>query len=213
MGLPQRRLAPGPEESPIVWRTVQVGEGPTAFAAELALPEAATGLVLAARTADTDDFIAALTQSLWAGGRGVMCIDVPPEVPDRARNAAGDTGQWAGRLTAAARWARTRSWVWHLPQGLAGQGAGAAAAIEAAAALDAAVAAMVVLDPRLDRVSRVALALNRAPTLALFSGRAARTDSLPRSSEAEYAVGRLPEGAEDAEAASRAEAWLAQHLG
>lgn len=102
------------------------------------------------------------------------------------------------------------------PERPSGAARGEADAIEAAAALDGTVGALVVLEPRLDLVSRVALALNRAPTLVLVQGQS-QPGWMPQAGPVECVLRRLPAAVGGREvpgtgALSEARTWLARHL-
>lgn len=194
--------------------------GADAFEAGLCVPESAKALVLVAHDSrpvpSGGQQGVDMANSLVAEGMAVMQVDAPNVMAGSLRNEADAIGQWVGRLTEAARWARTRALVWDLPQGLLGTGRGAAAAFEAAAALDGAVGALVVLTPRIDLVSRVALALNRAPTLVLMPSQM-QPGWLPQSGPIECVVRRLPVvvGSKDTQgghAFAEARDWLARNL-
>ena len=215
MGLMQARLELRQDETAIRFRPLALARDQDHFEADLCVPEAAWGLLLLARDPDTGA-AAEWAHRLIAQGMGLLRVDPPDEAPGARHAQEAVIGPWAGRLIAAARWARTRSKVCDLPLGLLGMQRGAAAAIEAAAALDTAAGALLVLDARVDLASRAALALNRVPTLMLVSGRDA-TGSDPAAGMRHSRVHRMPAGTTDSRLpASRtlalAQSWLTRTL-
>lgn len=217
MGLPQPRFEPQSPGLELQFRPVRLMAGSDAFEIGLCVPESAKTLVLVAGDSRTTlQAGTEMARSLVGAGMAVMQVDAPERPSGAARGEADAIGQWAGRLIEAARWARTRALVWDMPQGLLGAGRGAAAAIEAAAALDGTVGALVVLEPRLDLVSRVALALNRAPTLVLVQGQS-QPGWMPQAGPVECVLRRLPAAVGGREvpgtgALTEARTWLARHL-
>lgn len=220
MGLSQPQFELQQAQAACEFRPVRLMAGADVFEAGLCVHGSAKALVLVAH--DPRSVLPGgqqgvdMASGLVAEGMAVMQVDAPDVIDGSQRNEADAIGQWVSRLTEAARWARTRAQVWDLPQGLLGTGQGAAAAFEAAAALDGAVGALVVLTPRMDLISRVALALNRAPTLVLMPGQM-QPGWLPQSGPVECVVRRLPVGAENKDAQvghafAEARDWLARNL-
>jgi putative phosphoribosyl transferase len=153
---------------------VRIAVGDALLEGALDVPAHAVGLVLFAhgygssRHSPRNNFVAAV---LREAGIGTLLVDLllPGEERDDARRF--DAGLTAGRLLMAARWIATRPATRALPLGLFGSSLGAAAALEAAAALGDEVRAMVLRGGRPDFASRVALATLTAPTLLLVGGK------------------------------------------
>ncbi len=153
---------------------VRIPAGEATIEGMLEIPPHAIGLVLFAhgsgssRHSPRNNFVAAV---LREAGIGTLLMDLLTPEEDRDYERRFDIGLLTGRLLAATRWAATRPATRALPLGFFGASTGAAAALEAAAALGDGVQAVVSRGGRPDLASRVALATVTAPTLLLVGGR------------------------------------------
>lgn len=152
---------------------VRIPAGGATVEGALEIPDNAIGLVLFAhgsgssRHSPRNNFVAAV---LREAGIGTLLMDLLTPEEDRDVEHRFDIGLLTARLLAAARWAATRPATRELPLGFFGASTGAAAALEAAAALGNGVRAVVSRGGRPDLASRVALASVTAPTLLLVGG-------------------------------------------
>lgn len=152
---------------------VHIPAGRATIEGMLQLPEGANGLVLFAhgsgssRHSPRNNYVAGV---LRAAGVGTLLMDLltPEEDADYARRF--DIGLLTRRLLDAARWAGEQDETQALPLGFFGASTGAAAAIEAAAALGPRARAVVSRGGRPDLASAQALASVTAPTLLLVGG-------------------------------------------
>lgn len=154
--------------------TVRIPDGKDSVEGVLEIPRDAIGLVLFAhgsgssRHSPRNNYVAAV---LREAGIGTLLMDLLTPEEDSDRERRFDIGLLTRRLLAAAHWTATRPATRALPLGLFGASTGAAAALEAAAALGSDVRAIVSRGGRPDLASRVALAAVSAPTLLLVGGR------------------------------------------
>lgn len=152
---------------------VRIPTGEAAMEGALAVPPHAVGLVLFAHGSGSSRHSPrnnAVAAALREAGIATLLMDLltPEEDGDCVRRF--DIGLLAGRLLAAARWAAAQPAARALPLGFFGASTGAAAALEAAAALGDTVQAVVSRGGRPDLASRAALAAVTAPTLLLVGG-------------------------------------------
>jgi len=139
----------------------------------LDIPDRAVGLVLFAhgsgssRHSPRNNYVAGV---LRQAGVGTLLMDLLTPEEDRDVARRFDIGLLTQRLLAAARWANTEASVQNLPLGVFGASTGAAAALEAAAALGTDAKAVVSRGGRPDLASRQALTSVTAPTLLLVGG-------------------------------------------
>ncbi len=139
----------------------------------LEIPEGAVGLVLFAhgsgssRHSPRNNYVAGV---LRAAGIGTLLMDLltPEEDSDYSRRF--DIGLLTGRLLEATRWVAAQEATRDLPLGFFGASTGAAAALDAAAALGDTARAVVSRGGRPDLASEQALLKVRAPTLLLVGG-------------------------------------------
>jgi putative phosphoribosyl transferase len=139
----------------------------------LEIPDAAVGLVLFAhgsgssRHSPRNNFVAGV---LREAGVATLLMDLLTLEEDRDYAQRFDIGLLTGRLLDAARWAGAQESARTLPLGFFGASTGAAAALEAAAALGDTARAVVSRGGRPDLASSDALARVSAPTLLLVGG-------------------------------------------
>lgn len=152
---------------------VHIPAGRATVEGMLELPDEAVGLVLFAhgsgssRHSPRNNFVAGV---LRAAKVGTLLMDLltPEEDTDYARRF--DIGLLTRRLLDAARWVAEQGTTKSLPLGFFGASTGAAAALEAAAALGPQARAVVSRGGRPDLASPQALASVCAPTLLLVGG-------------------------------------------
>jgi putative phosphoribosyl transferase len=154
-------------------RLVHIPAGAAAIEGMLEIPEHAVGLVLFAhgsgssRHSPRNNFVAG---ELHAAGVGTLLLDLLTPEEDRDYSRRFDIGLLTQRLLDAARWAARQDATKALPLGFFGASTGAAAALEAAAALGDTTRAVVSRGGRPDLASAQALAKMTAPTLLLVGG-------------------------------------------
>jgi putative phosphoribosyl transferase len=107
---------------------------------------------------------------LREAGVGTLLMDLLTPEEDRDYSRRFDIGLLTERLLAAARWMGSEAAAQNLPLGFFGASTGAAAALEAAAALGADARAVVSRGGRPDLASEQALQKVSAPTLLLVGG-------------------------------------------
>ncbi|MEW6413901.1 MAG: alpha/beta hydrolase [Pseudomonadota bacterium] len=152
---------------------VHIPAGRATIEGMLQLPDDAIGLVLFAhgsgssRHSPRNNYVAGV---LRAARVGTLLMDLltPEEDADYSRRF--DIGLLTRRLLEAARWVGEQDETQALPLGFFGASTGAAAAIEAAAALGPRARAVVSRGGRPDLASAQALAAVTAPTLLLVGG-------------------------------------------
>jgi putative phosphoribosyl transferase len=139
----------------------------------LEVPDGAVGLVLFAhgsgssRHSPRNNYVAGV---LRASGVGTLLMDLLTPEEDRDYSRRFDIGLLTQRLLEAARWVGAQESTRALPLGFFGASTGAAAALEAAAALGEQTRAVVSRGGRPDLASELALQKVRAPTLLLVGG-------------------------------------------
>jgi putative phosphoribosyl transferase len=139
----------------------------------LEIPERALGLVLFAhgsgssRHSPRNNYVAGV---LRQAGVATLLMDLLTPEEDRDYSRRFDIGLLTERLLAAARWVGAQEATRALPIGFFGASTGAAAALEAAAALGDGARAVVSRGGRPDLASEQALQTVRAPTLLLVGG-------------------------------------------
>jgi dienelactone hydrolase len=139
----------------------------------LAIPDRATGLVLFAhgsgssRFSPRNNFVAG---ELRRAGLGTLLIDLLTRREDQDYERRFDIALLTQRLVAVSNWLASQPAMVSLPLGLFGASTGAAAALQAAAALPQSVKAVVSRGGRPDLAGRHALAQVRCPTLLIVGG-------------------------------------------
>lgn len=139
----------------------------------LEIPDVAVGLVLFAhgsgssRHSPRNNYVAGV---LRAAGVGTLLMDLLTPEEDRDYSRRFDIGLLTQRLLDAARWVGAQESTRDLPLGFFGASTGAAAALEAAAALGESARAVVSRGGRPDLASELALQKVSAPTLLLVGG-------------------------------------------
>jgi putative phosphoribosyl transferase len=147
--------------------------GPVTIEGMLEIPERAIGLVLFAhgsgssRHSPRNNYVAGV---LRQAGVGTLLMDLLTPEEDRDYSRRFDIGLLTQRLLDAARWASVQESTRDLPLGFFGASTGAAAALEAAAALGDQTRAVVSRGGRPDLASEQALVKVAAPTLLLVGG-------------------------------------------
>ncbi|WP_018078508.1 dienelactone hydrolase family protein [Thiobacillus denitrificans] len=139
----------------------------------LDIPDGAVGLVLFAhgsgssRHSPRNNYVAGVLRD---AGVGTLLMDLLTPEEDRDYSRRFDIGLLTQRLLDAARWVGAQDTTRALPLGFFGASTGAAAALEAAAALGEAARAVVSRGGRPDLASELALQEVGAPTLLLVGG-------------------------------------------
>lgn len=152
---------------------VHIPAGGATVEGMLEIPENAVGLVLFAhgsgssRHSPRNNYVAGV---LRAAGVGTLLMDLLTTDEDRDYSRRFDIGLLTQRLLEAARWVASQPATRDLPLGFFGASTGAAAALEAAAALGEQTRAVVSRGGRPDMASEQALRKVRAPTLLLVGG-------------------------------------------
>jgi putative phosphoribosyl transferase len=152
---------------------VHIPAGGATVEGMLEIPDGAVGLVLFAhgsgssRHSPRNNYVAGV---LHEAGVGTLLMDLLTVDEDRNYSRRFDIGLLTARLLAAARWVATQEATRDLPLGLFGASTGAAAALDAAAALGHQARAVVSRGGRPDLASEQALLTVRAPTLLLVGG-------------------------------------------
>ena len=152
---------------------VHIPAGGVTVEGMLEIPERAVGLVLFAhgsgssRHSPRNNYVAGV---LRAAGVGTLLMDLLTPEEDRDYSRRFDIGLLTQRLLEAARWVGAQEATKHLPLGFFGASTGAAAALDAAAALGNGARAVVSRGGRPDLASELALLKVRAPTLLLVGG-------------------------------------------
>jgi putative phosphoribosyl transferase len=141
--------------------------------ADLIVPPGAAGVVLFAhgsgssRHSPRNQYVAA---QLREAGLATLLIDLLTPEEDEVVRTRFDIALLTGRLAEAARSLARAPQTRDLPVGLFGASTGAAAALEAAAAMPEAIRAVVSRGGRPDLASRAALNEVKAPTLLIVGG-------------------------------------------
>ena len=152
---------------------VHIPAGGVTVEGMLEIPAAAVGLVLFAhgsgssRHSPRNNYVAG---ELRAAGVGTLLMDLLTPEEDRDYSRRFDIGLLTQRLLEAARWVGTQDATRDLSLGFFGASTGAAAALEAAAALGDRTRAVVSRGGRPDLASELALQKVTAPTLLLVGG-------------------------------------------
>ncbi len=152
---------------------VHIPAGSAMVEGMLEIPEGAVGLVLFAhgsgssRHSPRNNYVAGV---LRAAGVGTLLMDLLTPEEDRDYSRRFDIGLLTQRLLDAARWVGAQASTRDLPLGFFGASTGAAAALEAAAALGNGACAVVSRGGRPDLASEQALLKVSAPTLLLVGG-------------------------------------------
>jgi len=154
-------------------KTVQIPVDGVTLEGALNIPDAANGMVLFAhgsgssRFSPRNNFVAA---ELRRAGLGTLLIDLLTRVEDRNYETRFDIPLLTGRVVAVANWLATQPATASLALGLFGASTGAAAALQAAAALPQSIKSVVSRGGRPDLAGTQALADVRCPTLLIVGG-------------------------------------------
>jgi putative phosphoribosyl transferase len=154
-------------------RQVHIPVGQVRLEGDLALPPAPIGIVAFAhgsgssRHSPRNQYVASVLQ---AQGIATLLFDLLTVSEDRDYERRFDIALLTERLIAAARWIGTEAGLEHLPLGFFGASTGAAAALQAAAALGSSVKAVVSRGGRPDLAGAKALHAVGAPTLLIVGG-------------------------------------------
>jgi len=154
-------------------RLVRIPADGVTLEGALEIPPGAAGLVLFAhgsgssRFSPRNNFVA---QELRRAGLATLLIDLLTHDEDRDYQKRFDIGLLTQRLVTVAQWLATQADTRAFALGLFGASTGAAAALQAAAALPEAVTAVVSRGGRPDLAGGQALARVRAPTLLIVGG-------------------------------------------
>lgn len=192
----------------------------------LALPANAQGLVLFAhgsgssRHSPRNNYVARVLRD---NGIGTLLMDLLTVSEDLDYQTRFDIPLLTQRLAAATRWVRAQDSTRHLPIGYFGASTGAAAALQAAAALGQDIRAVVSRGGRPDLAGRHDLAKVKSPTLLLVGGRDEEVIELNRAAAAHMscpqALSIIPgathlfeEAGTLEEVARQAAIWFKQHL-
>ena len=152
---------------------VHIPAGRATVEGMLEIPAGACGLVLFAhgsgssRHSPRNNYVAGV---LRAAGVGTLLMDLLTPDEDRDYSRRFDIGLLTRRLLDASRWVAEQEATRELPLGFFGASTGAAAALEAAAALGDGARAVVSRGGRPDLASELALQKVSAPTLLLVGG-------------------------------------------
>lgn len=156
---------------------VRIPAGSHTLAGELAIPEAAKGVVLFAHGSGSSRFSRRnqiVAVELRRAGLGTLLFDLLTAEEERADQTTGrfrfDVALLAERIAAATVWLKSSGRAADLPVGYFGASTGAAAALVASAALGGAVRAVVSRGGRPD-LAGGALPYVQAPTLLIVGGR------------------------------------------
>ena len=158
-------------------RPVRIATGPVALDGDLAVPEAARGMVVfvhgsgSSRRSPRNRFVA---ETLHEGGLATLLFDLLTEAEEHqerfTRHLRFDIGLLAGRLLDVMDWLLRRPEASGLKIGCFGASTGGGAALAAAAARPEVVAAVVSRGGRPDLAGAETLAHVRAPTLLIVGG-------------------------------------------
>ncbi len=166
------RLLATTRTAPPVRRSVTFPAGDGRIDGDLVVPEQAHGLVLFAHGSGSSRLSPRnreVAHALQTRGLATLLFDLLTPAEAAHRELVFDIPLLGDRLEAVARWTREEPTLRDLPLGLFGASTGAAAAVRAAAALDAAVAAVVSRGGRPD-LAPERLPLVTAPTLLVVGG-------------------------------------------
>ncbi|MBT9613549.1 MAG: dienelactone hydrolase family protein [Burkholderiales bacterium] len=152
---------------------VHIPDGPAIIEGMLEVPENAQGIVLFAhgsgssRLSPRNNYVAKV---LRQAGIGTLLMDLLTAEEDKTYAMRFDIALLTRRLTVATAWLQQDLRVKGLPIGYFGASTGAAAALQAAAKIGAAISAVVSRGGRPDMAGAVALREVGAPTLLLVGG-------------------------------------------
>ena len=153
---------------------VHIPDGPATIEGMLEVPAEATGLVLFAhgsgssRHSPRNNYVAGV---LREAGIGTLLMDLLTVEEDTDYQTRFDIPLLTKRLTVATAWLQGQAKMKALPIGYFGASTGAAAALQAAAKMGKAVAAVVSRGGRPDLAGETALRQVLSPTLLLVGGR------------------------------------------
>lgn len=215
--------------STVVCRDVIVALDDAALEGFVAIPPAASGLVIFAHGSGSSRFSSrntAVADALNRSGLGTLLFDLltadENAVDLRTRQLRFDIGLLTRRVVGTVDWVGTQPDLQHLRIGLFGASTGAAAALAAAAARPAEVAAVVSRGGRPDLAGE-ALAQVHAPTLLIVGGRDTEVIELNRQAASRMSAPRelrivphathlFEEPGTLEEVATLACEWFLQHL-
>lgn len=206
---------------------VHIPAGPAIIEGMLEVPDDAIGLVLFAhgsgssRHSPRNNYVAGV---LREAGIGTLLMDLLTVEEDSVYETRFDISLLTQRLTVATQWLQAQAALKGLPIGYFGASTGAAAALQAAAKMSAAVAAVVSRGGRPDLAGEAALRQVVSPTLLLVGG---WDDGVIKLNQAAYdvmlcekkfsiipgATHLFEEPGTLEEVAKEARAWFARHLG
>jgi putative phosphoribosyl transferase len=207
--------------------TASIPAGKVRLDGTLSLPPEARGIVAFAhgsgssRRSPRNQYVASVLQ---AQGLVTLLFDLLTPAEDRDYQRRFDIALLTERLIAAARWIEADPDLDRLPLGLFGASTGAAAALQAAAALGSGVKAVVSRGGRPDLAGAKALHAVSAPTLLIVGGEDHGVIELNQAAHAELrcekALKLIPGATHLFEepgtleaAADAAAAWFDKHLG
>lgn len=208
---------------PVRSETITVGS--VSLHGDLALPPNAIGVVLFAHGSGSGRFSPRnrfVAQTLQEGGLATLLLDLLEEAEADDRRKVFDIDLLADRLLGAMLWLRKRPGTAGLPIGLFGASTGAGAALQAAARMPEAVAAVVSRGGRPD-LAAAHLARVTAPTLLIVGGHDEPVIEMNREALAQLtcpkqliivpgATHLFEEPGTLEQVAARAMNWFARHL-
>lgn len=153
--------------------TVKIPAGAVELSGDLVLPPAASGVVLFAHGSGSSRFSPRNTyvaKVLQQQGIGTLLFDLLTRAEDQDYALRFDIDLLTQRLLAATLWLQKNAAMKTLKTGYFGASTGAAAALQAAAKMQDAVAAVVSRGGRPDLAGEVALSQVTAPTLLIVGG-------------------------------------------
>ena len=154
--------------------TVKIPAGSVELDGELVLPPAASGVVLFAHGSGSSRFSPRNTfvaEVLQQQGIGTLLFDLLTRAEDQDYSMRFDIDLLTRRLLAATTWLQSDSIAKALHIGYFGASTGAAAALQAAAEMGNAIAAVVSRGGRPDLAGEIALSQVIAPTLLIVGGK------------------------------------------
>jgi dienelactone hydrolase len=159
--------------SPAFEKLVHINADNVHIEGMLELPEYARGIVVFAhgsgssRHSTRNNYVARI---LHSGGMGTLLLDLLTQEEDADYKARFDIPLLTSRLLAATHWLQTEQQTGHLPIAYFGASTGAAAALQAAAALGNNIRAVVSRGGRPDMAGADNLSMVVSPTLLLIGG-------------------------------------------
>lgn len=150
--------------------SVKIPAGSSTLSGELIVPPDATGIVLFAHGSGSSRFSPRNTyvaNVLQQNGIATLLFDLLTRAEDQDYDARFDIGLLTERLLAATRWLQNNPATKSLKYGYFGASTGAAAALQAAAAMGDVIAAVVSRGGRPDLAGKSALSQVIAPTLLI----------------------------------------------